>query len=190
MQPIFRNVSQAVHFSYTIEAYPVSQGSALDRLVCRVAIEMGERSGKSQSGINFDGMAPMEMHLECSKIRHAVRAYLPDIEACAMEARFATIVMTRSAAIRAVAAHAAKTMLLDHPLVLALTYRHYQPIERRDKDWSLRAIGQEYGVSKDMACRTAKRIESVVDRLEEQAFANLAKHLDKEELIARESEVA
>lgn len=183
MQSIFTNASQAVHFAYTIQAYPVEQGSTLSRVVRQIEQEMSEHPAKTLSGIRFDGMTSMEMHLECCKIRESVRRYLTNIEAGAMEARFATDVMIRSRAIRCMADFMKGLLQCNLEVVLALTHRHYQPVERRDKDWSLRAIGMEYGISKDRAQRMAKSIEHFITELEDQAFDSLAKHFEISKLI-------
>jgi hypothetical protein len=183
MNPMFRNISQAVHFSYVMQAYSATPMSQMAVMVERARKETGIEDCQ-RSRIDTDGMNAQEIHIECSRIRDKVRAYLCTINWLAMEARFQTNPTQRQAAIINLAQALRKTIDADELLLLELMTRHYLPEEQR-KGFSLRDIAKRFGISKDRTLRITKALEQQINLHEQQAFEALRRNFEDVGLVDR-----
>ncbi|MDR0250685.1 MAG: hypothetical protein LBI35_05180 [Burkholderiales bacterium] len=86
--PVFRYIEQALHFSFLMEILPVERKSSMHKIVelMREGSFAGNRD--DSSGINFDGLDPMEVRAQCAMVRGAVSHHLPGPEADVVHARY------------------------------------------------------------------------------------------------------
>lgn len=89
--PIFQNTSQAIHFSFLIEAYEPGSESATGKMMRRHMEEMGLATGeREESTIDFGGLTALEIRGQAAMIRSAVNSHLNQVEAWAIKAKFGT----------------------------------------------------------------------------------------------------
>ncbi len=182
MQPIFRDTSQAVHFAFVIEQYPVGPRSSLASAVRAAMLEVGE----SRSGIDFGGLSPLEIHAECQRITKALNDRLQRHEAAALIAKFSHDQQQKDVAIKNIATHIAPALLgaiNDRQLLFKVVERHYIPDDQRGPQWSLRALATEFKVSKDRLHRVTKVLEQYAQQLEILALSNLRRAFEEQELV-------
>lgn len=177
MQAIFRDTGQCLHFAYMIQQYPNTAPSTLASAM-RVEIKA--------SGIDFGGLSPNEIRDECSKIRNSVRAILASHEAAALIAKYSTDQQERDRAIRVISNHIAPALhkaIKDRRLIFAIVERHYIPDDERGPKWSLRALSDQFKVSKDKIHRTAKVFEQYARQIEIIALDNLRREFEKQQIV-------
>ncbi|MDR1662524.1 MAG: hypothetical protein LBR95_08915 [Azoarcus sp.] len=87
-QAIFRTTSQALHFSYVIQAYEPSAESVMAKVVRRLMKESGVWDVGAPSTVNFDGLNALEVRAQCAMIRAAVHDRLPGPECWVIQARY------------------------------------------------------------------------------------------------------
>lgn len=169
MSAMFRTVTQALHFSYVIEQYPVHAMSQMPALIRSIKAEMGVPEESRDSTVNLSGLSPLEARHQCADIRAAVRKQLSTVEAHVLEARFSHDPMVKAAAVAALTRYCLPLMGVGEDIVKALVWRHNSPPDRQEKDWSFREIGETYGISKDKAARSAKALAKVLRAVESAA---------------------
>lgn len=174
MSGIFKSVSQALNFSYDIEQYPPGALSQMNGILTKLRASLGEQEQVEPSTVNFGGLTPLEVRYQCDTIRGKVREQLPPRLASAIEARYSGDRDTKRFAVRAVAQLVVNELAWAEELALALTWRHYMPKERRDKDFTLRQLADSYGTTKSRAGRMAGRLDVYIAALELEAHALLA----------------
>ena len=87
-QPIFRNTSQAIAFSYLMAQLPAKEGGALGKMLDRMKLEAtGVLEARELSSISFAGLSDMEIRAQCAMVRYAVESLLPPPESWAIRAR-------------------------------------------------------------------------------------------------------
>jgi len=183
MSAIFRNVSQALHFSYVIQQYPADGHSQLHRVIGMVKREMGVALDEHDTTLNLGGMSPLEIKAQCADIRAQVRHRLDELHAQALEARFSEERDVKRFAIRCLAVHAAPQLAVSFDCALALCWRHYTPKERRDRDFTFRQLGEAYGISKDKAARSANRLALLLADLEADGMEGLAPGFERAGIV-------
>lgn len=176
---IFKDASQAVRFSFMIEAYPSAPASAMQRAMNTASRSAGK--DRRRAGVDFSGMTGGEMRYECLKIRQSVRKCLNDIEAAALEARFSSVDAEKINAVAVIALHLEPRLKATPQVIDSLARRHYQ-----SEEWSIRALAARHGISKDRALRLAKIMEREIKDLEAAAIAKLQVRFEDGELVDRE----
>lgn len=89
LQPIFSSTSQALHFSYLIEAYEPGAESAMGKIIRKRMQELGLETGeREESTINFNGLDAMEVRGQAAMVRSAVNLKLIASEAWAVKSKF------------------------------------------------------------------------------------------------------
>jgi hypothetical protein len=73
-------------------------------------------------------------------------------------------------------------------LIFAMINRHYIPEDVRGPEWSLRAVADQYHVSKDRLFRASKLIEQHIQQLELAAIDNLRRELEAKNVVAAQSD--
>lgn len=174
MSAIFRNVSQALYFSFVIQQYPANGTGNMQSVIGILKKQMGVALNENNTTMRLDGLSPMEVRAQCADIRAQVRHKLDELHAQALEARFSEERDVKRYAIRCLAAHIAPQLVVSLDCALALCWRHYTLAERRDKDFTFRQIAQEYGISKDKAARAAAKLASTLAYLEADGMEQLA----------------
>jgi hypothetical protein len=87
--PIFQSTSQAIHFSFLIEAYEPGAESAMGKILRRHLEETGQAMGEREpSSIDFDGLSAMEVRGQAAMIRSAINTHLTPCEAWAIKAKY------------------------------------------------------------------------------------------------------
>jgi len=87
-QAMFRSTSQALHFSYMIQAYEVSVENIMSKAIRAIMKELGIWNEGDPSTVDFSGLSPLEIRGQCAMIRAIVRDRLPGPEAWAIQARY------------------------------------------------------------------------------------------------------
>lgn len=87
-QAMFRSTSQALHFSYMIQAYEVSVESIMSKAIRAIMKELGIWDEGEPSTVDFSGLSPLEIRGQCAMIRAIVQDRLPAVEAWAIQARY------------------------------------------------------------------------------------------------------
>jgi len=88
-QPIFRSVTQALHFSFIMMTMPATSKSATQLVIERMLEDAGFREDEDEPGsIDFAGLSALEVRGQCALILSAVNSHLPKPEADAVKARY------------------------------------------------------------------------------------------------------
>lgn len=169
---IFQTTGQAVHFSYVIQAYDTTPQSQMARIMRGVMQKMGISDGTGPSSIDFTGLTPLEVRGQCAMIRGCVRNHLRFTEANALEARYSSDRDTKRFAIRALADYYAPMLGISTSIAMALMWRQHVEHSMR-KNFTLRMIATEYGISKSSVHRTEKALQQYLDNIESAALSNL-----------------
>ncbi len=87
-EPIFRNVSQALHVSYLMQILPVGQPSWMQRMIDdhMKACGIWDEATPYERTINFSGMSPLDIRAECANVTKRVDEWLKTSEAGAIKA--------------------------------------------------------------------------------------------------------
>lgn len=184
---MFQNAGQAVHFSYMLDAYPVGPQSTL-----ATAVKLTKQQF-SRSGIDFGGLGPADIRIECDRIRAIVRQSLPAIEAAALEARYSQIPAEQEAAMEKVERFVTpflRDVMTNGSIIHTLVRRHYVTGPGRGHEWSFRAIADSYKTGKTRIFKTAKEMEAHITRIEASAIERLRKLFDERGLIIKAMEEA
>lgn len=98
IEPIFRDVGQALHVAYLIMSVEAQQDSpfrkALIRVMSDVTLSEAQNDwliqlrGESSSTVNFGGLSSNDVRAQCALITLAVRSKLPNTEMWALQAKF------------------------------------------------------------------------------------------------------
>lgn len=80
-RPIFKNISQALHFSFAMEYVPASVKSLNE-------YSAGNVYGHSRSNIDFGNLTPEEVRAQCATVRAMVNDHLLSTEKNAVWARY------------------------------------------------------------------------------------------------------
>lgn len=84
-QAMFRSTSQALHFSYMIQAYEVSVENIMSKAIRAIMKELGIWNEGDPSTVDFSGLSPLEIRGQCAMIRAIVRDRLPRLSRRATE---------------------------------------------------------------------------------------------------------
>lgn len=91
INPIFKSTSQAIHFSYLIEAYEIGSESTTGKMMRKHLEEMGLATGeREESTIDFGGLSALEIRGQAAMIRSSVSTNLKGAEGWAIKAKFGT----------------------------------------------------------------------------------------------------
>lgn len=183
MSAMFENVSQALYFSFVVQQYPAMGKGNTRSVVEGMEKEMGITLDRRYTSMRINDLTQLELRAQCGDIRDQVRAKLDELHAQALEAKFSHERDVKRLAIRHIAAHAAAQLAVSDDCALALCWRHYLPPERRDKDFTFRQIGQEYGISKDKAARAAARLSLLLADLEADGMTQLAHGFERAGIV-------
>jgi hypothetical protein len=176
LRPIFRHIDQALFFAYMIQAYDTPLQTFI-----------GVQSAAERAGIDFGNLTRAEVRAECAKVRDKVRLFCCTLHAHAIEAKYEPGSPVRMRAIRAMADYLECQINAERALIRTLTLRHYTPDDQRDEDFSLRAIGKTYVISKDKAQRLAAKVAELIEQQETGALRALTEHFEQAGLIGRPS---
>ncbi|MET3134969.1 hypothetical protein AAKU55_005272 [Oxalobacteraceae bacterium GrIS 1.11] len=169
---IFQTSGQAVHFSYVIQGYDATPQSQMARIMHSVMRQLGISDGAGLSSIDLAGLTPLEVRGQCAMIRACVRSHLRPMEAKALEARYSSDRDTKRFAISALADCCGPVVGINPSVALALMWR--QHVDRsRKKDFTLRMIATEYGLSKSTIHRAEAALKQHLGTLENLALSNL-----------------
>jgi len=87
--PIFQNTTQAVHFSFLMEALEPGAESAMGKIIRRRLEELGLATGeRSESTIDFGGLTALEVRGQAAMIRGAINHHLPGPEGWAIKSKY------------------------------------------------------------------------------------------------------
>lgn len=88
-KPIFQSTSQAIHFSYLIEAYEPGAESAMGKIIRKRMEELGiAQDANINSTVDFAGLNAMEVRGQAAMIRSAITIHLTKPEGWALKARY------------------------------------------------------------------------------------------------------
>lgn len=183
--PIFGSVTQALHFSYLIEAYEVSPESIMAKVLKRMMKDLAIWDESTASTVDFGGLNPLEVRAQCAMIRAAVRNHLLQPEMWALQARYGLTHVSdehgtkrfwyspeRIAAIRSLAdllrpAHENVPFMAMDLLVV----KHFS--ERAEHRASFREMEVAWGTSRMTFSRAFHQIQTRLQALENEGIATL-----------------
>lgn len=173
---IFKNIGQALHFSFLMEFLPATRKGAT-----QVAIEnLIRNSGRvfdepHQSTINFGGLTPLEVRGQCAMVRAEVEHHLLEPEKYAIWARFG-LGETKISGIEGMARYIEPICLVKGDALAALLCNFYW-IGDEGKRPSLRDIQEMTGIPRSNLARVKQVIGLHAARLELEASDRLAQFL-------------
>lgn len=177
---IFRDVRQALSFSYVMATIPAREGGKLGRLLDRLKLEAtGVLEARELSSIRFDGLDEMEVRGQCALVRATVEHHLPQPEAWAIRSRFGEVHIRRSPSREVIAASYGvdrTRMMIELARYLAPAYASVSPdamllvIARICGDCdelrpTFRRIEAETGLPKSTAERLEKNVRTRINTL-------------------------
>lgn len=174
---IFKNIGQALHFSFLMEFLPATRKGAT-----QVAIEnLIRNSGRvfdepHQSTINFGGLTPLEVRGQCAMIRAAVKDHLLEPEKIAIWARFGCD-QTKADGVEGIAHYLEPLCLVKGDALLALVCNFYAGEPK------MRAISADYQVELTKLARAKQVIGRNTARLEMGAKDRLAELLMRDQAV-------
>lgn len=169
---MLRNAAQAVQFAFIIEAYPQGGRPA----IVHAMKQAGITDAHANAGINYDGMTPTQIRMECTKVRETVRTSLKPHEAAAIMARHSINPLDRHRAIKELTAHfRAIVMAQVHHFTLAerIIERHYVETSQRNEEHSLRHLAERFRVNRSAIQKAADTYKTHALILEQTALDNL-----------------
>jgi hypothetical protein len=194
IEPVFLTIGEAlsIGFRKAEEKAPIkgSTDSALRHL-------KEERYGLPASAaarrVNKMGLNDQEFRAQCVMVVETVRRRLNLHECATVTARFTTIAVTRAAAVREIKqAYGSLCSTSNSEALLALIWGIYVPgivpfpnetpqsynerRKRREKEWSVRSIGQQCGLSKSTLHRDQIMLRKLLSEVELNAQNKLEVH--------------
>lgn len=183
MSAIFRTTSQAIHFSFIIQAYEASPDSPMSAAIRRFMMENGIWRDKP-STVSFGGLSQLEVRAQCAMIRAIVSDQLPGPEAWAIQARYGLneIVLEngdrrpvfsreRYEAIMNLGNWFAPSFGDMSQLVVDLLVA--RAVDSRVAKITYRQIEERFGVNKDRSNRAVGRMRTQICALEEMGLNRL-----------------
>lgn len=195
--PIFQSTSQAIHFSFLIEAYEPGAESAMGKILRRHLEELGMSTGEREpSSIDFGGLSALEVRGQAAMIRSAINTNLTQQEAWAIKAKYCltrtidkyghprVYVFTpeRIDAMRNIARHIAPLFSsVPAGAVIWLVAKACGEIEAVRP--SFRDIEEQAGGSKSELCRVYPQVKKLLKGLEDAAIDRLTPLFQREGIV-------
>lgn len=196
---IFKSTSQAIHFSYLIEAYEPGAESAMGKIIRKRMQELGlENNDGVESTVDFDGLNALEVRGQAAMIRGAINTKLTHAESWAVKAKYGLTRVTerkglkksysftseRIDAMRNLSAYIAPAFAshgLAERSVLWLVAKACGEIEAVRP--SFRDIEELTGASKSQLCRVYPDVKKMLRGLEQRAVDRLTPLFKKEGIV-------
>lgn len=201
-EPMFKSVGQALSIAFAVAETPPAVRGTTDRALRDLKedrygltpMPVGERC------VNKDGLTEREFRAQCVLIVDAVDSKLAGHERGTVIARFTKVAVKRAHAVRSLRdAYATLCNTQSADAVLALIWSVYVPgvqphpaespaafnarRKRREKEWSVRSIEREYGVSKSVLHRDVQMLREMLGKIELQAQERLERIFIRDGLL-------
>jgi hypothetical protein len=147
--PIFRNVSQALHVSYLMQVLPIGQPSWMQKMIDdhMRACGVWDEAKPHDRTINFGGMSPLDIRAECANVTKRVDERLKTSEAGAIKAWYGHQT-TKAQGVQAVFEYVLPMFDIRQDATKAIVWSLFAP-KTHSEGLSVRAIAKEYEVSRD-----------------------------------------
>lgn len=178
---VFRDITQALRFAFTLEQYPAEPGAAHGSMV-RLALS---EAGITLSREAVARHATSEYHEYAADLRTAVRSALLPYEASSLIAMYSRDWAERRRAAETLASFHARLLsglIDDNQLIAKLVTRHYIAERERGSSWALHDIAAEFNVSRERITRAARHIESHARQLDTVALQAADRFMRTKEL--------
>ena len=156
---IFRDTGQALHVAFLVETLPPSQRSFMQAMIeaHMKACGIWDEAKPTNRTINFGAMSPLEIRGQCAMVRAAVDHHTSPPEAMAIKAHYGQQ-KTKAVGVAGLVEYLLPLLRSGkRDAALALAWGLYGS-QRQRQALSVRAIAEEYGMSKDAAWREQKTI--------------------------------
>lgn len=183
-QAIFRSTSQALHFSFLIEAYEMSVESIMARAMRMIMTELGLWNTGEPSTVDFGGLSALEVRAQCAMIRAAVRNRLPPPEVWAIQARYCVNkISLENGQRKPVFSRARYESIMNLgdwiapslPAInkMAVDLLVARAVDKRVVDAALRQMAESFGTSKSTLHRAMRDVRLRLETLENMAISRL-----------------
>jgi hypothetical protein len=180
--PIFSSVQQALHFSFLMETLPVTQKSSMQTMIDRMLEEMGIVQEREIVTINFGGLSAIEIRGQCAMVRGVVIHHLPQPEADAIHARYASQTL-KASGVRGVRDYSQPLLSTSGDLpTLAMAWSLFATVKQRD-GLSTQKIADEFGLGKSTVAKDVLSIRRTARMLENRAIERLTPLFERSGLM-------
>lgn len=192
--PIFQTTSQALHFSFLMEALEASSESIMAKVLRAHLMKMGLWVTEP-STVNFEGLNALEIRGQCAMVRNIVRDYLPGPESWQVISKYSLtrtypkpdgdvgfyFTDDRATAIKKLARWLEPDLKIHIGSILLLVTR--QVCEVSTQKPTLAEIAKLHDISEMTASRYAKKIAVRLSELEALAIDRLEPIFERDGLI-------
>lgn len=199
-QAMFRSTSQALHFSYMIQAYEVSVENIMSKAIRAIMKELGIWNEGDPSTVDFSGLSPLEIRGQCAMIRAIVRDRLPGPEAWAIQARYGVneIAMIDGKK-RFVFSRERYEAIMNLGNWMAPSFPNFNPLavdilvakvvgavnKKQSGGITFREMAGQFGSSKDTWSRALSDVNQRIHELENRAIDTLTPEFERDGVILR-----
>lgn len=186
MSAIFFTTSQALHFSYLIQAYEAAPESLLARIVRQHVEQCDVWEPRRPKTIDFSGLNALEIRAECANVRAHVKRLLPPLEHAVVLARYGLtdyedeggqrrffFDRERNGAVMYLSEKWAQPQFaeLDKRVLFVLITRHYA--HKKTMPITLRQIADTFGRNHTFYGRIAHKLTAKLTAIENRALDTL-----------------
>lgn len=200
-QAMFRSTSQALHFSYMIQAYEVSVENIMSKAIRAIMKELGIWNEGEPSTVDFSGLSPLEIRGQCAMIRAIVRDRLPGPEAWAIQARYGVneIAMIDGKK-RFVFSRERYEAIMNLGNWMAPSFPNFNPLavdilvakavgavsKNQSGGITFRELAEQFGASKDTWSRALVDVAKRINAIENRAIDSLTPEFERDGLVSSE----
>jgi hypothetical protein len=181
--PIFRNVSQALHVSYLMQVLPIGQPSWMQKMIDdhMRACGVWDEAKPHDRTINFGGMSSLDIRAECANVTKRVDEWLKTSEAGAIKAWYGHQ-KTKVDGVQAVFEYVLPMFDIRQDATKAIVWSLFAP-KAQSASLSPWAIHLEYEVTRHRVIKNKQEIQTVWYSLLQNGTAELEKILENARVI-------